>query len=119
MLVVSKAIAPGDQKHIHLELQTDSIATTACYVTASGNMMRSVMRKMDNGVVGETFLYELELPYAEKIQIIHHVNRGTGWQLCWQERRISRGVCGEWTGKFESATEAAQEIQSRPAMFLQ
>ncbi len=69
--------------------------------------MRSVMRKMENGVVRDTFMYEVDLPFDETIQIIHHGNRGTGYQYCWQVRRIKGGVCGEWAGKFASAEEAA------------
>jgi hypothetical protein len=72
-------------------------------------MLRSTMRKTDNYVVGDTFLYELALPFDQKIEIIHHVKRLPSWGLCrcWQVRRISGGVCGEWTGKFDSAQEAA------------
>ena len=119
MLVVSEIIAPDHREHVHAEMRTEPVAATASYMAAFGRMLHSVMRKMENGVVGETFLYELELPFAQTIQIIHHGNRGTSWQLCWQVRRISRGVCGEWTGKFASAVEAALAAQARPAILLQ
>lgn len=73
-------------------------------------MMRSVLRKMVNGVVGETFMYEVSYSPNVKLQIIHHVNRGTDGHLCWcwQVRRITGSVCGEWTGNFASAEEAYQ-----------
>ena len=69
--------------------------------------MRSVMRRMENGVVRDTFMYAVDLPGDETTQIIHHVNRGTGYQLCWQVRRITSGTCGQWIGMFASAEEAA------------
>lgn len=119
MLVVSETIAPH-HKHIHADMRTESVATTASYTTALGRMLRSVMRKMENGVVGETFLYELDLPFAQIVQICYHRNRGIDGQLCqcWQVRPISRGICGQWTGKFASAVEAALDVQARPAMLL-
>jgi hypothetical protein len=120
MLVVSETIAVDDRKHIHAELRTESVAATASYMAALGRKLRSVMRKTENGVVGETFMYKLELPFAQTIQIIYHRNRGTDGRLCrcWQVRRISPGVCGEWTGKFASAMEAALDAQARPAILL-
>jgi len=95
------------REHIHAEMRTEPVATIASYLAASGRMLRSVMRKMENGVVVDTFMYEVDLPFDVTIQIIHHANRGTGYQFCWQVRRITRGVCGEWAGKFKSAEEAA------------
>jgi len=119
MLVVSETIPPEHHEHIHAEMRTEPVATTASYIATFGRMLRSVMRTADNGVIGETFLYELDLPFAQTIQIIRHANRGTEWQLCWQVRSISRGVCGEWKGKFASAVEAALDTQAHPAMLLQ
>lgn len=121
VLVVGETIALDHREHIHSEMRTEPVATPASYMATLGRMMRSVMRKTDNGVVGEAFLYELDLPFAQTIQIVHHVNRGPGWQLCWcwQIRRISGGVRGEWTGKFASAMEAALAAQARPAILLQ
>ncbi len=121
MLVVNETIALDERKHLHAEIRTESVVSTASYVAAFGRTLRSVMRKMNDGVVGETFLYELELPFAQTIQIVHHVKRVPGWQLCWcwQSRFISRGVCGEWTGKFDSAMKATLAAQARPAILLQ
>jgi hypothetical protein len=121
VLVVSETIAIDERKQVHAEVRTESVATTASYMAAFGRTLRSVMRKTNNGVVGETFLYELELPFAQTLQIVHHVKRVPRWQLCWcwQFRFISRGVCGEWTGKFDSAMEAALDAQARPAILLQ
>ena len=121
MLVVSETITLDHREHIHSEMRTEPVATPANYVATLGRMMRSVMRKTDNGVIGEIFLYELDLPFAQTIQIVHHVNRGPGWQLCWcwQIRCISGGVCGEWRGKFASAMEAALAAQARPAILFQ
>jgi hypothetical protein len=99
-------------EHIHAEMRTEPVVTTASYMATSGRMLRSVMRKTDNFVVGDTFVYELDLPFSEKIQIIDHVNRGIDGHLfrSWQVRRITAGVCGEWTGQFASAQEAARSI---------
>jgi len=74
--------------------------------------MRSVMRKMENGVIGPTFMYAVNYSLNDKVQIIDHVNRGTDGHLCkcWQVRRITGGVCGKWTGKFDSAEEAALSV---------
>jgi hypothetical protein len=71
-------------------------------------VMRSSMRTLHNGVVEETFMYDVTYAPNDVVQIIHHGNRGTGWELCWQVRRITGGVCGEWKGKFASAEEAYQ-----------
>jgi hypothetical protein len=121
MIVVSETVALHERKHIHGEMHTEPVAATASYIAAFGRALRSVMRETLNGIVGETFLYELDLPFAQTIQIVHHVKRVPGWGLCrcWQFRFILRGVCGEWTGKFDSAMEAALAAQARPAILLQ
>jgi hypothetical protein len=121
MLVVSETVAIEDRKHIHAEIRAGSVASTRSYMAAFGRSLRSVMRDTENGVAGETFLYELELPFVQTVQIVNHVKRVPGWGLCrcWQFRFILRGVCGEWIGKFDSAMEAALDAQARPSIFLQ
>lgn len=97
--------------HTHTEMRTEPVASTISYMAASGVLMRSVMRETENGVVGKTFLYEIDLPFARTAQIIYHVNRGPHGHLCrsWQFRKITRGTStGSWTGYFASPYEAAQ-----------
>jgi hypothetical protein len=97
------------REHIHPDRHTAPVTTAGTYTTGSGRMLRPVLRKTEGDVVGETFMYETDLPFAVTVQILDHVNRGSDGHLCrcWQIRRITLGVCGPWTGKFTSAQEAA------------
>jgi hypothetical protein len=104
---IAERIELPPREHIHADLHTESVAAIGSYMTKSGRTLRPVLRKTLNDVVGDTFMYEADLPFAVTVQIIHHINRGTGWQLCWQLRRITLGVCGPWAGKFATAQEAA------------
>lgn len=73
-------------------------------------ILRSVMRTIENGVLGtgHTFMYEASLSPDVTIEIIHHVTRVDGHLCqCWQFRRVNGGICGPWMGKFASAQEAA------------
>jgi hypothetical protein len=97
------------REHIHREIRNEPFAATTNYLAASGRVLRSVMRTVENDIVGDTFMYECNLNAVEILQIIHHRNRGTAYQACWQVRRITRGVCGEWAGQFASAREAAMQ----------
>lgn len=75
-------------------------------------ILRSVMRMTNNGVVGDTFLYEASVSPELTMQIIDHVNIGTDGHLrrCWQIRPITNGKCGQWTGTFISAEEATATL---------
>lgn len=109
--MIAEGVVAEDRKHTEPREPRDTVANHLFHNPMAARrkpMMRPILREMLNGVVGGTFMYEVSYSLVDKVQIIRHVNRGTDWQLCWQVRRITGGVCGEWTGKFASSEEAYQ-----------
>lgn len=66
-----------------------------------------------NAPTRRVFMYSVELPLGEKVQIINDQNRGTGWQNVWQMRRIGEGFTGEWQGKYGTADQALAALQGQ------
>ena len=109
--LIVEAVVADDKKHTEPREPRDAVANYLFQNPIGVRrkpLMLPILREMLNGVMGDTFMYEVSYSRDEKAQIIRHVNRGTGWQRCWQVRRITGSVCGEWRGKFASSEEAYQ-----------
>lgn len=112
-VLITDVIVADDKKHIEQREPRDTVAhhfrQNQMGVTWKP-AMRPIMWKTNNGVRGDAFMHEVTYSINQKIQINHRVNRGTDGHLCkcWQVRRISGHLCGEWSGKFATAEEAYQ-----------
>jgi hypothetical protein len=112
--LITDVVVLDDKKHTEPREPLDAVTSHLGLNQLSAAVrqkppMRILMRKMFNGVVGGPFMHEVSYSLNEKSQIIEHKNRGTGRELCWQVRHITRGKCGPWLGKFASAVEAYQQ----------
>jgi hypothetical protein len=66
-----------------------------------------------NAPTRRVFMYNVDLPLREKIQIINHQNRGTEYQNVWQMRCVREGFTGQWEGMYGSSEEALAALQDQ------
>jgi len=110
--LISEGVAEDDKKHIEPREARDATAKHL-WRDKMGVRLKPVMRPIlwttHNGVQGEPFAWEGSYSANEHFQIIRHTNRGTEYVERYQFRRITGGVCAEWTGSFDSSEEAYQQ----------
>ena len=103
--------------HVHSELRTEPVATTATYFTASGGLgMDADMWECEGEVAfatGPVIGYRVKnLPPSEEAAI---ADFGGHDQAKWQILRTKNGVQGKWTGNYATAQEALGAVEDELA----
>jgi hypothetical protein len=75
--------------------------------------MTLITQHFPNAPTRRVFMYDVALPLHEKIQIVNHQGRGSGYQNVWQMRCVREGFTGQWEGMYGSAEEALAALQDQ------